>query len=46
MTPWWLGVRGSKGLQHKRNIYMRLKVRSTVGLMHKFYGQKVEAHYG
>lgn len=23
---------------HKRNIYMRLKVRSTVGLMHKFYG--------
>lgn len=31
---------------HKRNIYMRLKVRSTVGLMHKFYGQKVEAHYG
>jgi DNA-binding NarL/FixJ family response regulator len=23
---------------HKRNIYMRLKVRSTVGLMHKLYG--------
>lgn len=23
---------------HKRNIYMRLKVRSNVGLMHKFYG--------
>lgn len=31
---------------HKRNIYIRLKVRSTVGLMHRFYGHKLDVHYG